>query len=71
MHTAIAGFLAFLSLIGSSMACKSVGGVKLTAYGFPDASGTPAYKCAGDRVLPTQQGDKTELGDGSFGSVYY
>ena len=62
--------LAFLHLSGSSWACSVQNGIKLTNYGFPDASGTPAYKCNGNTVVPTVAGDKTKLGDGSFGNPY-
>lgn len=62
--------LAILSLSGSSVGCSTEKGIKLTNYGFPDASGTPAYKCKGGKVVNTQQGDKTELGDGSFKNPY-
>lgn len=52
------------------MACQTVSGVKFTAYGFPDASGIPAYKCNGNNVVPTGPNDRTQLGDGSFGKPY-
>ena len=61
---------ALISLSGFSLGCNPERGIKLTNYGFPDASGTPAYKCRGGQVVPTQAGDKTELGDGSFGNPY-
>ncbi|KAL9609208.1 MAG: hypothetical protein Q9167_006006 [Letrouitia subvulpina] len=70
MQKTLALSLFLLSLTGSSLGCNVVSGVKFTAYGFPDASGTPAYKCNGDRVVPTQAGDKTMLGDGSFNKPY-
>ena len=54
----------------SALACNTIGGIKFTNYGYPDASGTPAYKCNGNKVVPTQPGDKTELGDGSFKKPY-
>lgn len=62
--------LTLLYLSGSSLGCSVQNGVKLTNYGFPDASGTPAYKCVGDTVVPTNAGDKTLLGDGSFNRPY-
>ena len=52
------------------MGCGVVGGVKFTAYGFPDADGIPAYKCNGNQVATTGPNDRTELGDGSFGNPY-
>ena len=70
MHTFNLLALSVLSLTGSSLACGVVSGVKFTAYGYPDADGTPAYKCNGNKVVPTQAGDKTMLGDGSFGKPY-
>ncbi|KAI4158987.1 MAG: hypothetical protein LQ342_006960 [Letrouitia transgressa] len=70
MQKTLALSLLFLSLTGSSLGCDVVSGVKFTAYGFPDASGTPAYKCNGNRVVQTQPGDKTMLGDGSFNKPY-
>ena len=62
--------LALFSLSGFSVACSVSRSIKLTNYGFPDASGTPAYKCRGGNVVATRPGDKTELGDGSSGNPY-
>ena len=62
--------LFLFSLTPSTLACNTIGGIKLTNYGYPDASGTPAYKCNGNKVLPSKPGDKTELGDGSFKNPY-
>lgn len=59
-----------LSLASLALSCSSVSGVKFTAYGFPDASGTPAYACNGNTVVASQPGGKTVLGDGSFGKPY-
>lgn len=59
-----------LSFASLGMSCASVSGVKFTAYGFPDASGTPAYACNGNTVVASQPGGKTVLGDGSFGKPY-
>lgn len=70
MHKVLPLALALLSLSGSSWGCSAQNGVKLTNYGFPDASGTPAYKCNGDKVVSTKPGDKTQLGDGSFRNPY-
>ena len=70
MYTVLPLALALLYLSGSGLACSVQNGIKLTNYGFPDASGTPAYKCNGGTVVPTVAGDKTKLGDGSFGKPY-
>ena len=70
MQKYIAASLAALSLAGSSLACNVVSGVKFTAYGFPDAPGTPAFMCQGTTVVPSQAGDQTPLGDGSFANPY-
>lgn len=70
MYTTIPLSLFFLSLTGSGMACSTVSGIKFTAYGFPDASGIPAYKCNGNTVTTTGPNDRTQLGDGSFGKPY-
>lgn len=70
MHKVLPLALALLYFGVSSLACSAQNGIKLTNYGFPDASGTPAYKCNGDKIVPTKPGDKTELGDGSFGNPY-
>lgn len=70
MHKLLSVALALVALSDFSLACKVERGIKLTNYGFPDASGIPAYKCKGGRPVPTQPGDKTELGDGSFGNPY-
>ena len=59
-----------LSLAGSSIACNVVNGVKFTAYGYPDASGTPAFSCNGNTVVPSPAGGKTPLGDGSYNKPY-
>ncbi|KAL8952984.1 MAG: hypothetical protein Q9222_001135 [Ikaeria aurantiellina] len=59
-----------LSLASLGLSCSTVSGVKFTAYGFPDASGTPAYACNGNTVVASQTGGKTVLGDGSFGKPY-
>ncbi|KAL8842269.1 MAG: hypothetical protein Q9170_000595 [Blastenia crenularia] len=69
MHTVqVASIL--LSIASLGLSCSSVSGVKFTAYGFPDASGTPAYACNGNTVVPSKAGGKTVLGDGSFGKPY-
>ena len=70
MYKTIPLSLLLLSLTGSGMACETVSGIKFTAYGFPDADGIPAYKCNGDSVATTSSSDRTQLGDGSFGSPY-
>lgn len=70
MYKTIPLSLFLLSLTGSGMACETVGGIKFTAYGFPDAFGIPAYKCNGDNVAITGANDRTQLGDGSFGNPY-
>lgn len=70
MHQFVAASIALLSLAGSSLACEVVNGVKFTAYGYPDASGIPAYKCQNGKPVNTGPNDKTELGDGSFGNPY-
>ena len=62
--------LALVSFSDFSLACNAERGIKLTNYGFPDASGIPAYKCQGGNVVPTGPNDRTELGDGSFGNPY-
>ena len=62
--------LLVLSLIQSGMGCNTVSGIKFTAYGFPDASGTPAYACNGNNPVASQPGGKTVLGDGSFNKPY-
>ena len=61
-------FLPFLPNLTS--ACQLTTGIKLTNYGFPDASGTPAYKCVNGRPQNTVAGDRTELGDGSIRDPY-
>ena len=68
MHSAT--LLATLAFASSSLACKTVGGIRFTNYGFPDASGTPAYHCDGGRAVPSQPGQKTLLGDGSRNKPY-
>lgn len=62
--------LFLFSLSPSTQACNTIGGIKLTNYGFPDADGTPAYKCHGKKFVPTKPGDRTELGDDSFHNPY-
>ena len=62
--------LTLLSLGDFGLGCRSETGIKFTNYGFPDASGTPAYKCSGSQVVQTQIGDRTLLGDGSFDRPY-
>ena len=70
MYKLLSLALALVSLSDLSLGCKVERGIKFTNYGFPDASGTPAYKCSGGQVVPTQLGDRTKLGDGSFGNPY-
>ena len=70
MYKIAALALSFLSLAGSSIACASVDNVKFTAYGWPDASGIPAYKCSGNTVQTTGANDRTLLGDGSRNKPY-
>ncbi|KAL8831250.1 MAG: hypothetical protein Q9191_000970 [Dirinaria sp. TL-2023a] len=70
MHYTSLLALSFLSLAGSSLGCSTVGGIKFTAYGWPDANQSPAYRCNGNKVLPPKAGSKTELGDGSFKNPY-
>lgn len=70
MYKLLSLALALVSLSDFSLGCNVERGIKLTNYGFPDASGIPAYKCRGGRPVPTQAGDKTELGNGSFGNPY-
>ena len=62
--------LFLFSLHPCTLACNTIDGIKFTNYGYPDAPGTPAYKCDGNKVLPTEPGDKTALGDGSFERPY-
>ena len=70
MRASIIASVYVLSLSGSALACSTVNGIKHTAYGWPDASGTPAYKCNGNTRINTVAGDKTLLGDGSAGKPY-
>lgn len=70
MHKLLSLALALVAFGDFSLACNVERGIKLTNYGFPDASGIPAYKCRGGRSVPTQPGDKTELGNGSFDNPY-
>ena len=60
--------VAVLALASSSFACNLVSSVKLTNYGYPDASGIPSYSCQNGQ--PVEPGTSTELGDGSFNSPY-
>ena len=62
--------IALLAIAGSGLACNRVDKVRLTNYGFPDASGIPSYHCNGDKPVPSQPGGKTLLGDGSFNKPY-
>ena len=70
MQSFFISLICLFCLLALGSGCAVVSGVKFTAYGYPDASGTPAYKCNGNRVVPTQPGDKTKLGDGSFQHPY-
>ena len=70
MHKLLSFALFLFSLSPSTLGCNVNGGIKLTNYGFPDASGTPAYKCQGNKPVNTVAGDKTLLGDGSFNHPY-
>ena len=60
--------VALLALAGSGFACNLVTSVKLTNYGYPDASGIPSYACQNGQ--PVEPGTATKLGDGSFGNPY-
>ena len=60
--------IAILALAGSGFACSLVKSVKLTNYGYPDASGIPSYRCQNGQ--PVQPGTSTKLGDGSFNNPY-
>ncbi|KAI4159148.1 MAG: hypothetical protein LQ342_006852 [Letrouitia transgressa] len=69
--TTIALALSFLPFLPNLIsACQLTTGIKLTNYGFPDASGTPKYKCVNGRPQNTVAGDRTELGDGSIRDPY-
>ena len=68
MHSLLELSIALLALAGSSSACSLASNIKLTNYGYPDASGIPAYACQNGK--PVQPGTATELGDGSFGNPY-
>ncbi|KAG8526559.1 uncharacterized protein KY384_008760 [Bacidia gigantensis] len=71
MHsTYLALSLTTLLLPLSTLSCSVASGIKFTNYGYPDASGTPAYKCNGNNVVNTVAGDKTLLGDGSYEKPY-
>ena len=68
MHSMLDVSVAILALAGSGFACNLVTSVKLTNYGYPDASGIPSYRC--QNGSPVEPGTSTELGDGSFNSPY-
>ena len=68
MHSILDLSIAILALAGSGFACNLVTSVKLTNYGYPDASGIPSYACQNGQ--PVEPGTSTELGDGSFGNPY-
>ncbi|KAL2044639.1 hypothetical protein ABVK25_012273 [Lepraria finkii] len=55
MHNALFPLTTLLlsTLTPAALACNTITGIKFTNYGFPDASGTPAYKCNGNKVIPT------------------
>ncbi len=72
MHQNLISLLPVLlsALTPAALACNTITGIKFTNYGYPDASGTPAYKCSGTKVIPTVKGDHTLLGDGSYNHPY-
>ena len=68
MHSILDLSIAALALAGSGFACTLRTSIKLTNYGYPDASGIPSYACQNGQ--PVEPGTSTKLGDGSFNNPY-
>lgn len=70
MHKFLLTALALAALSKSSLGCDLQKNIKITNYGFPDASSYPPYICQGSQNITNSAHEPTALGTGTADKPY-